>query len=49
MRREKSTHCQLCVKINNIAPTTTVDVIVDRGKGREFMRMRWGLVPHPAA
>lgn len=29
----------------NIAPTTMVDVIVDRGKGRELVPMRWGLVP----
>ena len=28
----------------NIAPTT-VDVIVDRGNGRELVPMRWGLVP----
>src|SRR5579863_1243661 len=29
----------------NVAPTTMVDVIVDRGRGREFVSMRWGLVP----
>jgi putative SOS response-associated peptidase YedK len=29
----------------NIAPTTMVDVIVDRGKGRELVQMRWGIVP----
>ncbi len=29
----------------NIAPTTEVDVVVDRGQGREILSMRWGLVP----
>jgi putative SOS response-associated peptidase YedK len=29
----------------NIAPTDIVDVIVDRGKGREMASMRWGLIP----
>ena len=29
----------------NIAPTTEVDVVVDRGQGREILAMRWGLVP----
>ncbi len=29
----------------NIAPTTEVDVVVDRGQGREILQMRWGLVP----
>ena len=29
----------------NIAPTTEVDVVVDRGQGREVLSMRWGLVP----
>jgi putative SOS response-associated peptidase YedK len=29
----------------NIAPTTMIDVIVDRGKGREMIQMRWGLIP----
>jgi putative SOS response-associated peptidase YedK len=29
----------------NIAPTDLVDVIVDRGKGREMTSMRWGLIP----
>ena len=29
----------------NIAPTTAVDVIVDRGNGREAVSMRWGLIP----
>jgi putative SOS response-associated peptidase YedK len=30
---------------HNIAPTTTVRVIVNRGAGREFVEMRWGLIP----
>ena len=30
----------------NIAPTTMVDVVVDRGQGRELVSMRWGLVPN---
>lgn len=29
----------------NIAPTTEVDVLVDRGQGRELVTMRWGLIP----
>jgi putative SOS response-associated peptidase YedK len=29
----------------NVAPTTDVDVIVDRGNGREMLKMRWGLIP----
>ncbi len=29
----------------NVAPTTEVDVVVDRGQGREIVPMRWGLVP----
>lgn len=29
----------------NIAPTTPVDVVVDRGEGREILSARWGLVP----
>ena len=29
----------------NIAPTTEVDVVIDRGQGREMIAMRWGLVP----
>ncbi|WP_237476889.1 SOS response-associated peptidase [Lichenibacterium dinghuense] len=29
----------------NIAPTTEVDAVVDRGQGREVASMRWGLVP----
>lgn len=29
----------------NIAPTTTVDVVIDRGQGHEIVPMRWGLVP----
>lgn len=29
----------------NIAPTTEVDAVVDRGQGREILSMRWGLVP----
>ena len=29
----------------NIAPTTEVDAVVDRGQGREIVPMRWGLVP----
>ena len=29
----------------NIAPTTTVDAVIDRGRGREIVAMRWGLVP----
>jgi hypothetical protein len=29
----------------NIAPTTMIDVVVDRGKGRELIPMRWGLIP----
>lgn len=29
----------------NIAPTTMIDVVVDRGKGRELIQMRWGLIP----
>lgn len=29
----------------NIAPTTTVDAVADRGQGREVVPMRWGLVP----
>jgi putative SOS response-associated peptidase YedK len=29
----------------NIAPTTAIDVVVDRGKGRELIPMRWGLIP----
>ena len=30
----------------NVAPTTMVDVVVDRGRGREIVSMRWGLVPN---
>jgi putative SOS response-associated peptidase YedK len=30
----------------NIAPTTLIDVIIDRGNGRELIQMRWGLVPN---
>ena len=29
----------------NIAPTTEVDVVLERGQGREIVPMRWGLVP----
>ena len=29
----------------NIAPTTAVDAVADRGQGREVLPMRWGLVP----
>lgn len=29
----------------NIAPTTLIDVVVDRGNGRELVSMRWGLIP----
>ncbi len=29
----------------NIAPTTTIDVVMDRGGKRELMPMRWGLIP----
>jgi putative SOS response-associated peptidase YedK len=29
----------------NVAPTETVDVVIDRGNGRELVQMRWGLVP----
>jgi putative SOS response-associated peptidase YedK len=29
----------------NVAPTEMVDVIVDRGAGRELVSMRWGLIP----
>jgi putative SOS response-associated peptidase YedK len=29
----------------NIAPTTMIDVVVDRGGGRELLSMRWGLIP----
>ena len=29
----------------NVAPTTEVDVVFDRGQGREVATMRWGLVP----
>ena len=29
----------------NIAPTTMIAVVVDRGKGRELVQMRWGLIP----
>ncbi len=30
----------------NVAPTTTIDVVLDRGRGREMVSMRWGLVPY---
>ena len=29
----------------NIAPTTLIDVVTDRGNGRELVSMRWGLIP----
>jgi putative SOS response-associated peptidase YedK len=29
----------------NIAPTTDIDVVIDRGKGRELVKMRWGMIP----
>jgi putative SOS response-associated peptidase YedK len=29
----------------NIAPTTMIDVVVDRGNGRALIQMRWGLIP----
>jgi putative SOS response-associated peptidase YedK len=29
----------------NIAPTTLIDVVVNRGKGRELVQMRRGLIP----
>jgi putative SOS response-associated peptidase YedK len=29
----------------NIAPTTTIDIIVHGGEGRELRQARWGLVP----
>jgi putative SOS response-associated peptidase YedK len=29
----------------NVAPTTMVDVVVDRGAGRELVKMTWGLAP----
>lgn len=29
----------------NIAPTTTIDVVVDRGAGRELVKMMWWFVP----
>ncbi len=30
----------------SVAPTDTVDVVIDRGQGREIVAMRWGLVPY---
>jgi putative SOS response-associated peptidase YedK len=29
----------------NVAPTTAIDVVVDRGAGRELVKMIWGLAP----
>jgi putative SOS response-associated peptidase YedK len=29
----------------NVAPTTLVDVVADRGAGRELVKMIWGLAP----
>ena len=29
----------------NIAPTTTIDIIVSGGDGRELRQARWGFVP----
>jgi putative SOS response-associated peptidase YedK len=29
----------------NVSPTDKVDVIIDRGNGREMVQMRWGLIP----
>jgi putative SOS response-associated peptidase YedK len=29
----------------NIAPTTDIDVVIDRGNGRELVKMRWGMIP----
>jgi len=29
----------------NIAPTTPIDVVVESGRGRELVSMRWGLIP----
>jgi putative SOS response-associated peptidase YedK len=29
----------------NVSPADTVDVIVDRGAGRELVQMRWGIIP----
>lgn len=30
----------------NVAPTTEIGVVIDRGRGREIVPMRWGLVPY---
>ena len=32
----------------NIAPTTTIDVVVPHEAGRDLVSMRWGLIPSHA-